>query len=344
MSESACHSPPKKKKKEGREDQMHSESALSAEIRELFADLDRNLNERERLRLLEQREYEERVRREEQLERAQEMAVLQDVTSLLQQMVQRKTAMQPPHPHSALMEADGQPTTSSGLFSCHFQRAKENDPGLSLKSNPTPYWEQEMPKGSHLKIEEVVFKKEEEEEVPCSAEDAEVCPVESVNVHTGVNCQNDTECMFVCAEKVALEIELERTKAELRALKEKEAHWCHRYSAAQLSKEVIRMETGLPDRGTLNTIAGRVLHCKDSVCYSAGWKVECITVEDQVFLTLMKLRHNYTDLHLAALFNCSVAVIQNVTATFTGILRQLPFKDIMAVPPILTEMNIQTDT
>ena len=61
----------------------------------------------ERLRLLEEREFVERLRREEQerenRQRREEMAVLQDLTSTLRQMTQAQQmpAMPPTHPHSA---------------------------------------------------------------------------------------------------------------------------------------------------------------------------------------------------------------------------------------------------
>ncbi|XP_035280170.1 uncharacterized protein LOC118230864 [Anguilla anguilla] len=74
-----CRSPPKKKR---RRNQTRSER-LSAEMRDLFSEIDKDFNEREQLWLLEQREYKERVWREARVEKAQEMAVLQDMTSLL---------------------------------------------------------------------------------------------------------------------------------------------------------------------------------------------------------------------------------------------------------------------
>ena len=55
---------------------------------------------------------------------------------------------------------------------------------------------------------------------------------------------------------------------------------------------------------------------EDSINYLAGWKVESISFEDQIFITLMKLRQNYTNLHLAQLFNCSVGTVANIITTF----------------------------
>lgn len=39
--------------------------------------------------------------------------------------------------------------------------------------------------------------------------------------------------------------------------------------------------------------------------YFYGWKVERMLLEDQLFITFMKLQQNYTNLHLAELFHCS---------------------------------------
>lgn len=92
--ESSCPCPPKKKKRRNQTWQ----DRLSAEMRDMFTEMNRDFDERERLRLLEQRQYEEQVRREARAERAQEMVVLQEMTSLLRQMVQRVPATQPQYP------------------------------------------------------------------------------------------------------------------------------------------------------------------------------------------------------------------------------------------------------
>ena len=47
----------------------------------------------------------------------------------------------------------------------------------------------------------------------------------------------------------------------------------------------------------------------------------------------MKLRQNYTNLHLAQLFNCSVGTISNIVTTFIHVLHSLPFNDIMTSIP-----------
>lgn len=83
------------------------------------------------------------------------------------------------------------------------------------------------------------------------------------------------------------------------------------------------METGLPTKEVFNIVVNHALRFKDSVNYFAGWNVESISFEDQIFITLMKVRQNYTQLHLAQLFHCGVATISNIVITFTHVLHEI---------------------
>ena len=85
------------------------------------------------------------------------------------------------------------------------------------------------------------------------------------------------------------------------------------------------METGLPTKEIFNIVVDHTVKVKDSIFYYAGWKVESIAFEDQIFITLMKLRQNYTNLHLVQLFSCSVGTISNIVTTFVHILHKLFF-------------------
>ena len=65
--------------------------------------------------------------------------------------------------------------------------------------------------------------------------------------------------------------------------------------------------------------------------------MESITFEDQIFMTLMKIRRSYTNLHLAQLFSCSVGTIANIVTTFIHVLHSILFQDtciMTSVPPI----------
>ena len=100
-----------------------------------------------------------------------------------------------------------------------------------------------------------------------------------------------------------------------------------------LEGDVIRMETGLPTKEVFNIVVKHALRFKDCVNYFAGWKVESISYEDQIFITLMKVRQNYTQLHLAQLFHCSVATISNIVLTFIHVLHKILFDDLMTSIP-----------
>ena len=67
--------------------------------------------------------------------------------------------------------------------------------------------------------------------------------------------------------------------------------------------------------------------------YYAGWRVKSISSEDQILITLIKLRQNYTNLHIAQLFSCRVAIISNVVTTFTHVLHNILFDDLMTSIP-----------
>ena len=106
-----------------------------------------------------------------------------------------------------------------------------------------------------------------------------------------------------------------------------------RYSASTMKEDVLRMETGLPDRVIFDIIVGYTGKFKESINYYFGWQVKCLSFEDQILMTLMKLRQNYTHLHLATLFRCSPTSVSNVILTFTYVLHKLWFKDMMSKVP-----------
>jgi len=99
---------------------------------------------------------------------------------------------------------------------------------------------------------------------------------------------------------------------------------------AGLEEDVIQMETGLPTKKVFNIVVNYALRFKDSINYFA---MELINFEDQIFITLMKVRQNYTNLHLAQLFHCSVATISNIVITFVHVLHGILFVDLMTTIP-----------
>ena len=93
------------------------------------------------------------------------------------------------------------------------------------------------------------------------------------------------------------------------------------------------METGFPTKEIFLIVVNYVQRFSDCVKYYSGWKEDLISLEDQIFMTLMKLRQNYTNLHLAQLFHCSTSTVSNVVLTYIHVLYKLLYEDAMKVIP-----------
>lgn len=63
--------------------------------------------------------------------------------------------------------------------------------------------------------------------------------------------------------------------------------------------------------------------------YYSGWNVTNMSLEDQVLITLMKLRLNLRDLDLADRFSTSRATISNIVNTIICALHEIFYKGIM---------------
>ena len=105
--------------------------------------------------------------------------------------------------------------------------------------------------------------------------------------------------------QIVTEAELDLKNRVLKRHEEVVKYVSSHYYVSKLSPGVIRMETRRPTKEVFDVVHLHCLRFKDSINYFFGWKVRSILFEDQIFITLMKLRQNYTNLHLAQLFICS---------------------------------------
>ena len=129
--------------------------------------------------------------------------------------------------------------------------------------------------------------------------------------------------------EIILEAELQQAKRDLTDLKQKTDYLHKHYTVSVLGEDVLKIETGFPTKEVFLIVVKYTGRFKQSINYFAGWKVESISFEDQIFITLMKVRQNYTNLHLAQLFNCSVSTIANIVTTFIHVLHSILFNDLM---------------
>jgi len=134
-------------------------------------------------------------------------------------------------------------------------------------------------------------------------------------------------------KEVILQAELDCMREELESYRQQNQYQQNHYSVSTISAEVLRMETGLPTKEIFNIVVEYALRFKDNICYYNDWTVSNISFEDQIFITLMKCKQNYTNLHLAQLFSCSISTIANIVITFAYVLHRVLFKDIMTSIP-----------
>ena len=263
---------------------------------------------------------------------------------------------------------DRAPADTSRLCSCHFPEGKERGPLCFLNKDGTICTDHKIPRyrlprpvkkdvcaiepispddiplvESVYGVERFLTSDSTPEDSICEVESFitnYIPPVESVDVVSpvltkicpSVATQTYSRVSYERMEKIFLEVKLKDVKEELRLLKQRLAYSQSRYTASRLSNEVVKMETGLPDKDCFNKIVECATSLEDSVTYRAGWKVQSLSTEDQVFLTFMKLKHNYKDFHLAAIFNCSISIIRNAVLTWTDILQGLLQDDYTTAP------------
>ena len=88
-----------------------------------------------------------------------------------------------------------------------------------------------------------------------------------------------------------VEIELDMTSRELTKQNELRGYQREHYSVANLSTEFKRMETGLSTKEVFYIVVNYVARFKGRINFYPG-KVEAISLEDQVFISLMRLKQN----------------------------------------------------
>ena len=98
--------------------------------------------------------------------------------------------------------------------------------------------------------------------------------------------------------------------------------YLNHYTVSTLGEDVLKMETGLATRDVFN-IVSYTERIKDPINYSAGWRVESMTFEHQIFITLIKVGQDHTNLHFPQLFSCSISTIENIVTTFIHVIHSV---------------------
>lgn len=209
------------------------------------------------------------------------------------------------------------------MCSCHFKDGKKSNGPTIFKRNATKLFPSQEPP--------VQKKKKPVSEAKLPTVKDILASISATTSAESSEAQDDSN--NPPTEQIILEAELHLAKQELSSQQDTIEYQKTHYSVSMMTSEVLRMETGLPTKEIFNIVVNYASKFKNSISYYCGWKVEAITFEDQIFITLMKLRQNYTNMHLAQLFSCSVGTISNIVITFVHVLHRLLFDDLMRVIP-----------
>ena len=216
--------------------------------------------------------------------------------------------------------ADKEPNQNSRVCSCHFREGNKKGGPVVFKRNAEKLFPQCEESTVKKRVKQIQTPSTPE---PVSLKESEVTVKPKLS---------ETETLL-SVENTILKAEVRSMETEIVKLKERQQYARQRYTVASQDSEVICMETGLPTREIFQIIVDYVSRFHSSIVYFSGWKVECIELEDQIWLTLMKLKQNYTNLHLAQLFHCSTSTVSNIVLTFIHVLHKLLYDDAMKFVP-----------
>ena len=128
-------------------------------------------------------------------------------------------------------------------------------------------------------------------------------------------------------EIVSLEAELKQAKREITDLKEKMGWLKNHCRVFTLDEDVLKVEAGLSTRDIFNSVDSYAERLKDQINYLGGWGVE-------IFITSIKVREDYWNLHLAQLFGCVYPQLQillphwsMLSIQFTDLMKSIPSRD-----------------
>ena len=132
-------------------------------------------------------------------------------------------------------------------------------------------------------------------------------------------------------QELSLEnIELDMLRRKVKTLEEKvkaleTAKFC--YANVTATAGLLLHYTGLPDSTSFDAL--HHLCTKYLTSYYGDWAVKSVITEDQLLLTLMKLRNNFSLLDLGVRFGVSNATVLNITQTWIHLLHEVLYEGIL---------------
>lgn len=223
---------------------------------------------------------------------------------------------------------DKSPTKYSMVCSCHFGTFARNEFPTIYSTRKTNVGNPRK-RNRHMAIEVGTNRDQDEQvdqdEQAVHRDQDEEAIKEGQAIQVIVNNRPEDERTL---EMKAMETQLAIYKIQNEELKRqlnlaKNKYEKNMYSVKMLSEELLKMETGLPNFKIFNIVVDYVRRFENSITYYNNWSATSWSLEDQILITLMKLRQNYTNLHIATLFHCSRTTVSNIFLTFIHVLSNL---------------------
>ena len=149
---------------------------------------------------------------------------------------------------------------------------------------------------------------------------ADVAGTSSSHVEQPINLEHSVAVLEAKNYLLKMEIERKDKIAESLQIQMSYLHICE-------SDKLILEYTGLPTRNIFESLFKLIEDVE--INYYLKWKVEKLNRIDQLLITLMKLRHNFSHTDLAFRYKVSEATVTNIVVTFVHVLYEALYKTIM---------------
>lgn len=125
------------------------------------------------------------------------------------------------------------------------------------------------------------------------------------------------------SENYLLKMEIEKLTNEIKLLKSQPFSFC----VIENTDSLITYYTGMPNKSVIDLLFG--IFKSLQINYFLGWNVKRINRNDQILMTLMKLRLNIDFIDLGVRFGCSRKTVTNIVLTWIHIFHTILFKTFM---------------
>ncbi|KAI5714446.1 hypothetical protein M8J76_017221 [Diaphorina citri] len=159
-------------------------------------------------------------------------------------------------------------------------------------------------------------------------------PTRELSPQPGPSSQTTGTSRLPTSSRDVLEAEiyfLNKELAELRSKKKASESQVLFFNMIEDSDTKVGQYTGLPSKAHFDILLGLISRYK--VNYYDGWNVEKVSLEDQLFCTLVKLRLNLPLFVLSMLFGVADATVHNIFLTFLNVMHKFLFTYMMNKVP-----------